>query len=67
VPAGNLPELSEIPDHMRQRIKIKPVTTMAEVLSLALARPLAPGKWHGEGAGRSNAKGLPQSRRGGAA
>ncbi len=40
VPAGNVAELSEIPAHMRERIKIEPVQTMSQVLGLALARPL---------------------------
>jgi len=66
VPAGNLPELSEIPDHVRQRIKIKPVQTMSEVLAIALVRPLTPGKWHGE-TRANNAKPISQHRRGGAA
>ena len=71
VPAGNLAELSEIPDFLRQRIKIKPVHTMAEVLALALARPLSPAKWQPVNpavtARRAQAKVLPQHRRGGAA
>ena len=40
IPAGNAAELSEIPDHVRTRIKIEPVRTMEEVLPLALVRPL---------------------------
>jgi ATP-dependent Lon protease len=71
VPAGNLAELGEIPDYLRQRIKLKPVHTMAEVLAIALSRPLSPAKWHGVSpaiaARRSQPKVLPQHRRGGAA
>ena len=70
VPAGNLAELGEIPDFLRQRIKIKPVHSVAEVLAIALARPLSPAKWHGVSpavASRRSAKVLPQHRRGGAA
>jgi len=67
VPAGNLPELSEIPDYLRQRIKIKPVHGMTEVLSIALARPLSPGKWQGANPTQSSAKVVTQHRRGGAA
>jgi ATP-dependent Lon protease len=71
VPAGNLAELGEIPDFLRQRIKIKPVHSMAEVLAIALSRPLLPPKWHGAspavGARRSPSKVLTQHRRGGAA
>jgi ATP-dependent Lon protease len=65
VPAGNLPELSEIPEFLRQRLKIKPVHAMSEVLATALARPLSPGKWHGVHPSRQ--KVLTQHRRGGAA
>ncbi len=40
IPAGNVAELSEIPEHVRSRIKIEPVRSMDEVLPLALVRPL---------------------------
>jgi ATP-dependent Lon protease len=40
IPAGNVAELSEIPEHVRSRLKIEPVRTMEEVLPLALSRPL---------------------------
>jgi len=36
IPAGNAPELSEIPEHVRARLRITPVRTMAEVLEAAL-------------------------------
>jgi ATP-dependent Lon protease len=55
IPAGNAPELSEIPEHILSRIKIEPVRGMEEVLPLVLVRPLpkatkksAPGKANGE-------------------
>ena len=72
VPAGNLAELSEIPDYLRQRIKLQPVHSMTEVLAIALARPLPQTKWHGVspavgGARRQPGKVLPHHRRGGAA
>jgi ATP-dependent Lon protease len=71
VPAGNLAELGEIPDYLRQRIKLKPVHTMAEVLAIALVRPLSPAKVHvvnsAVASRRPQAKVLPQHRRGGAA
>jgi ATP-dependent Lon protease len=70
VPAANLAELSEIPEFLRQKLKIKPVHTMAEVVALALVRPLSPAKWHPAGSAigrRGAAKVLPQHRRGGAA
>ncbi len=41
VPAANLAELSEIPEHVRSKIKVVPVRTMAEVLPLALVRALS--------------------------
>ncbi len=36
IPAGNAPELSEIPEHVRARLTITPVRTMTEVLEAAL-------------------------------
>jgi len=41
VPATNMAELSEIPSHLRQRIKIHLVHTVDEALVIALTRPLA--------------------------
>jgi len=70
VPAGNLAELSEIPDFLRQRIKLVPVHSMPEVLAIALARPLPQTKWHGvsqAASARRQGKVLTQHRRGGAA
>jgi ATP-dependent Lon protease len=40
VPATNMAELSEIPSHLRQRIKIQPVHTVDEALVVALTRPV---------------------------
>jgi ATP-dependent Lon protease len=56
IPAGNAPELAEIPEHILSRIKIEPVRGMEEVLPLVLLRPLPkaarkpanPGKGNGE-------------------
>jgi len=71
VPAGNLAELSEIPEFLRQRIKLEPVHTMEQVLAIALARPLPQPKWQGIGRPpspkRQTGKGLTHPRRGGAA
>ena len=53
VPSGNLAELSEIPDYLRQRIKLQPVHTVTEALAIALARPLPQSKWHGTGVNHS--------------
>jgi ATP-dependent Lon protease len=41
IPAANAPELSEIPAHVTEKIVVKPVRTMDEVLELALVRSLA--------------------------
>jgi len=71
VPAGNLAELSEIPEFLRQRIKLEPVHTMEQVLAIALARPLPQPKLQGIGRPpspkRQTGKGLTHPRRGGAA
>jgi ATP-dependent Lon protease len=39
IPAGNEPELVEIPDNLRRKLTIKVVRNMSEVLTLALVRP----------------------------
>jgi ATP-dependent Lon protease len=41
IPAANAPELSEIPPHVTDKIVVKPVRTMDEVLEIALVRSLA--------------------------
>jgi ATP-dependent Lon protease len=38
IPAGNAPELAEIPSHVMSQLTVRPVRTMDEVLELALAR-----------------------------
>jgi ATP-dependent Lon protease len=40
IPAGNMAELAEVPEHVRARIKIFPARTMDDVLPIALTRPL---------------------------
>jgi ATP-dependent Lon protease len=40
IPAGNAPELSEIPPHVLEKLTIKPVRTVDEALDIALARRL---------------------------
>jgi ATP-dependent Lon protease len=40
IPAGNAQDLDELPDHLRKKIRVYPVKTMDEVLSLALKRQL---------------------------
>ena len=69
VPAANLPEVSELPDHLRQRIKIQPVHLVDEALAIALARPLPHPKptEHGLAPRGPAAKVVTSPRRGGAA
>jgi ATP-dependent Lon protease len=40
VPIANHADLAELPEHVRQKMRIEAVRTMPEVLSLALTRPL---------------------------
>ena len=63
VPASNMAELSEIPSHLRERIKIQPVHTVDEALVISLTRPLARPK----AASPRGANVVPAPRRGGAA
>jgi ATP-dependent Lon protease len=41
VPATNMAELSELPTHLRERIKIQPVHSVDEALVISLTRPLS--------------------------
>ncbi len=41
IPFANAPELSEIPGYITEKLAVRPVRTMDEVLEIALARPLA--------------------------
>ena len=50
IPAGNAPELSEIPPHVTAKLTVKPVRTMDEVLDIALVG-LAGGDEEGGGQG----------------
>jgi len=38
IPAANLPDLSEIPEHVREKVTIVPAKNMREVLEIALVR-----------------------------
>ena len=69
VPAGNLAELSEIPDYLRQRIKIEPVQSVTQALAIALTRPLPQSKSHpvGPAAGARRTTGKALARRSGGA
>jgi ATP-dependent Lon protease len=40
IPAGNAPELSEIPPHVMDKVTVKPVRTVDEALEIALVRRL---------------------------
>ncbi len=50
IPAGNAPELAEIPAHVTAKLTVRPVRTMEEVLAIALERPLSPAKAAAPGA-----------------
>jgi ATP-dependent Lon protease len=68
VPASNMAELSEIPSHLRQRIKIQPVHTVDEALLIALTRPLPRPKSAGQVLARQGTTArVTTPRRGGAA
>jgi ATP-dependent Lon protease len=69
VPAANQAEVSELPAHLRQRIKIHPVHTVDEALVLALARmlPHPKGAEQGMGSRGTMSKVVAPPRRGGAA
>jgi ATP-dependent Lon protease len=67
IPAGNVPELSELPEHVRARIKVHPVRTVEEALPIALARPLPKPTGRAQTAARSTSAGdkaVAQARRG---
>ena len=53
IPAANLPELSEIPENVRNKVEIVPAKTMQDILDVALVRPLR----------RPSAPSTPRSRR----
>ncbi len=61
IPAANASELTEIPSYITDKLTVRPVRTMHEVLEIALARPLAPlaasKKATGTAAGAGTAKG----------
>jgi ATP-dependent Lon protease len=67
VPASNMAELSEIPAHLRQRIKIQPVHTVDEALVVALTRPVSHTKSAAVAPRGAAAKVVTPPRRGGAA
>jgi ATP-dependent Lon protease len=39
VPAANIAELSEIPEHVRSKVEVVPAKTMRDVLNVALVKP----------------------------
>ncbi|NWG70938.1 MAG: endopeptidase La [Parvularculaceae bacterium] len=46
IPEENEKDLAEIPDNVKQGLKIVPVRTVDEVLALALVKPLTPIEWN---------------------
>jgi ATP-dependent Lon protease len=56
IPAANAPELTEIPEHVRAKLTITPVRTMAEVLELALVPPSKSRASGKETSGKESAK-----------
>jgi ATP-dependent Lon protease len=45
IPQENVKDLEEIPENVKKGIKIIPVSTVDEVLKLALSKPLVPVEW----------------------
>ena len=45
IPSDNEKDLAEIPDNVKKGLKIIPVSTVDEVLKLALTKPLTPIEW----------------------
>lgn len=48
IPLDNEKDLADIPENVKQGIKIIPVSSVDQVLKLALIKPLKPIKWHDE-------------------
>ena len=46
IPSDNEKDLAEIPENVKKGLKIIPVSTVDEVLKLALTKPLTPIKWN---------------------
>ena len=67
VPATNMAELSELPAHLRERIKIQPVHSVDEALVISLTRPLSHPKAAAVAPRRPAANVVAPPRRGGAA
>ena len=58
IPAANASDLTEIPSYITDKLSVRPVRTMHEVLEIALARPLAsPVTKKATGAGAGTTKG----------
>ena len=45
MPEKNVKDLSEIPDEVKNKLEIRPVSSVAEVLGIALTMPLNPIEW----------------------
>ena len=48
IPADNEKDLADIPDNVKQGIKVIPVSSVSQVLAIALIRPLSPIEWQDE-------------------
>ena len=48
IPQENAKDLAEVPDNVKNALQIIPVSTVDEVLALALAGPLTPIEWREE-------------------
>jgi ATP-dependent Lon protease len=46
IPLDNEKDLSDIPDNVKKGIKIVPVSSVEQVLKIALIKPLSPIEWH---------------------
>jgi ATP-dependent Lon protease len=58
IPAANASDLTEIPSYITDKLSVRPVRTMHEVLEIALARPLSPtATKKATGAGAATTKG----------
>ena len=48
IPEKNVKDLSEIPDEVKNQLEIKPVSSVSDVLGIALTMPLVPIEWEFE-------------------
>jgi ATP-dependent Lon protease len=48
IPEENAKDLADVPDNVKGALEIIPVSTVDQVLALALAGPLTPIEWHAD-------------------